>query len=281
MQLPALSPSSPSRGSSQASLSSASHSASLSPTHFDPSVHEPNSVGASPDAVRDWPFDVGSPDSQYPSSLQPYYTLSSTTGVDPFDPSFLANDGTGLLSNNCAAGYPFVHASNDGGFLPALVPAPALDHGYLPYASNFDTASFSTGEIQDSISFNDDLFSNPIGYPSQPTPNMFPNASVPMNQALPATFQASLSMTAMQPAPNIQANIQSVFRNQKHHCLWPAGCTKSFTRISDLERHWYSVHLGQKHHCTWFGCSDNQGKGFCRLEKLRKHQEDYHGFVLV
>ncbi|KAF8857969.1 hypothetical protein BDZ45DRAFT_409479 [Acephala macrosclerotiorum] len=90
--------------------------------------------------------------------------------------------------------------------------------------------------------------------------------------SLPDTHEASSSASA---------NIQSELRNSKHHCLWLAGCSKSFTRPSDLERHWHSVHLGERHHCSWFGCGNNQGRGFCRLEKLRKHQKGVHGVILA
>jgi hypothetical protein len=57
-------------------------------------------------------------------------------------------------------------------------------------------------------------------------------------------------------------------------------CTESFARPSDLNRHWQSVHLGIKYHCDyWLGCPNNGGKGYCRLEKLRTHQREKHGFA--
>jgi hypothetical protein len=56
-------------------------------------------------------------------------------------------------------------------------------------------------------------------------------------------------------------------------------CTETFARSSDLDRHWRSVHLGIKYHCFWPGCPNNRGKGYCRLEKLRTHQREKHGFA--
>jgi hypothetical protein len=57
-------------------------------------------------------------------------------------------------------------------------------------------------------------------------------------------------------------------------------CTESFARPNDLNRHWQSVHLGIKYHCDyWLGCPNNGGKGYCRLEKLRTHQREKHGFA--
>ncbi|PMD21161.1 hypothetical protein NA56DRAFT_645863 [Hyaloscypha hepaticicola] len=57
-------------------------------------------------------------------------------------------------------------------------------------------------------------------------------------------------------------------------------CSESFARPSDLNRHVQSLHLGIKYHCDfWLGCPNNGGKGYCRLEKLRTHQREKHGFA--
>jgi hypothetical protein len=64
---------------------------------------------------------------------------------------------------------------------------------------------------------------------------------------------------------------------QRTPCPW-IGCSESFVRSTDVQRHWDSVHLGIKHHCDWPGCPNNGGKGYCRLEKLRTHQRQKHGF---
>ncbi|KAF4633680.1 hypothetical protein G7Y89_g4422 [Cudoniella acicularis] len=63
-------------------------------------------------------------------------------------------------------------------------------------------------------------------------------------------------------------------------CSWE-GCQESFARAADLQRHIESVHYGIKYHCAWFGCSNNGGKGYCRLEKLRTHQRQKHGYALL
>lgn len=67
---------------------------------------------------------------------------------------------------------------------------------------------------------------------------------------------------------------------QRTPCPW-LGCTESFARTTDVNRHVDSVHFGIKHHCYWQGCPDNAGKGYCRLEKLRTHQRQKHGFTWV
>jgi hypothetical protein len=66
----------------------------------------------------------------------------------------------------------------------------------------------------------------------------------------------------------------------RNYCEWSL-CMESFTRVSDLERHIQSVHLGIKWHCDWFDCGNNRGNGYCRLEKLRRHQKEKHGFSWV
>lgn len=63
-------------------------------------------------------------------------------------------------------------------------------------------------------------------------------------------------------------------------CTW-FGCSESFARHTDLDRHLQAVHYGIKHHCGWPGCANNRGKGYCRLEKLRTHQKEKHGYALV
>jgi hypothetical protein len=80
---------------------------------------------------------------------------------------------------------------------------------------------------------------------------------------------------------SLAMSVQGAMQGHRNHCPWPAGCNESFTRLSDLERHWQSVHLEIKYHCYWIGCHDNHGKGYCRLEKLKAHQKDKHGATLV
>ncbi|KAF8867234.1 hypothetical protein BDZ45DRAFT_734498 [Acephala macrosclerotiorum] len=59
-----------------------------------------------------------------------------------------------------------------------------------------------------------------------------------------------------------------------HHC---DRCGRTFARPPDLQRHIDGVHLRIRHHCHEAGCSNNHGRGYCRLEKLRKHVLDVHG----
>lgn len=212
--------------------------------------------------------------------------MISTAGIDTFDPTFMVNDGSGLLSDFNATESSFATAANNDGFMPA--PTPDYGQIHLPWMNPAGSDNYQENEFASFSPFNQfngtangTQLLNPAAYPGAFSGNFDPNLSMTMNPAPQSAFHQTFNMPTMQPAPAVQVNIQSVFRNQKHQCLWSAGCTKSFTRMGDLERHWISVHLGQKHHCTWFGCSDNQGKGFCRLEKLRKHQKDCRGFALV
>ena len=64
----------------------------------------------------------------------------------------------------------------------------------------------------------------------------------------------------------------------KWQCLYPA-CTKYFTRPSDCKRHITTVHSKIRHHCALPGCptGNNNGRGYCREEKLKSHWLKNHG----
>lgn len=64
---------------------------------------------------------------------------------------------------------------------------------------------------------------------------------------------------------------------RKPKTLYCPHCELKFARVSDLQRHINGVHLRIRHHCRAKGCGNNHGKGYCRLEKLRKHVLDVHG----
>jgi hypothetical protein len=70
---------------------------------------------------------------------------------------------------------------------------------------------------------------------------------------------------------------KTIVSRKKRVCC--SQCSESFTRIADLERHYQNIHLRIRHHCFWPGCGNNRGKGYIRMEKLRRHQQEMHGFA--
>ncbi|KAH8648787.1 hypothetical protein BGZ60DRAFT_534926 [Tricladium varicosporioides] len=51
-------------------------------------------------------------------------------------------------------------------------------------------------------------------------------------------------------------------------------CSRSFTRVYDLQRHWVSLHSGQA--LRWI-CTYCDGKrSYCRKEKLKRHLREHH-----
>lgn len=86
----------------------------------------------------------------------------------------------------------------------------------------------------------------------------------------------NMNLSALMPQPAQLATMGK----PRTGCTW-YGCNESFARHTDLDRHVQAVHYGIKHHCTWLGCANNHGKGYCRLEKLRTHQKEKHGYALV
>lgn len=99
------------------------------------------------------------------------------------------------------------------------------------------------------------VYSDGPGFPGE-YPQSFPNLSLPMNPLPQSGFGSNQVPFQRQSCPS---------------------CFESFTRTSDLDRHYQSVHLQIKHHCFWPGCHNNRGKGYCRLEKLKTHQREKHG----
>jgi hypothetical protein len=66
--------------------------------------------------------------------------------------------------------------------------------------------------------------------------------------------------------------------SEKILCIY-GGCTKTFTRTADLDRHALNVHNRVGHHCQVPGCINNKGKGYCRADKLKDHMWKKHGRV--
>jgi len=135
-----------------------------------------------------------------------------------------------------------------GGLIPLLTP----DRQFLQFEQSYPTVSGSFGSKGD-----------------------VPNPASFMQPGL--SFQNSLQMPylVVPTLPNF------VFPNpapQRTPCPW-ITCSETFVRATDVNRHIEAVHLGIKHHCIWIGCSNNRGNGYCRLEKLKSHQRQKHGFV--
>jgi len=139
--------------------------------------------------------------------------------------------------------------------------------GYDPAA---DGRIYAVGDVPLSI---------PNTFQSNSTNIMgFPSATL----TGPLTERVNSNYSMVMGYPTAPANNFHLHRAQ---CSWP-NCTESFARTTDVGRHIQSVHYGIKHHCYWIEangapCSNNRGNGYCRLEKLRSHQRQKHGFTLV
>ncbi|CAG8977503.1 hypothetical protein HYALB_00009337 [Hymenoscyphus albidus] len=103
-------------------------------------------------------------------------------------------------------------------------------------------------------------------YDIQPSVDNMNAVAMPLYSATPGTDF---------PFPILQGPVTPKPRTPCQYCM------ETFTRVPDLARHIQSVHMGIKHHCTYPGCPNNRGKGYCRLEKLRTHQKEKHGFALM
>jgi hypothetical protein len=186
-------------------------------------------------------------------------------GVTPVDssPGFDQSQTNGGVSS-------FGGQSMDGGFLAGNVLPPNFNNqegDSYPFANQamtqipmYDPVAFhggsdrlSPGGMQSFPSM--PMYSNGPDFPGvyqQP----FSNISLPMNPLPQSGFGSNQVPFQRQPCPS---------------------CFESFTRTSDLDRHYQSVHLQIKYHCFWPGCHNNRGKGYCRLEKLKTHQREKHG----
>ncbi|KAN0095284.1 hypothetical protein V8E51_015995 [Hyaloscypha variabilis] len=99
-----------------------------------------------------------------------------------------------------------------------------------------------------------------------PIPSVWSPPQIPADQSFMSYNNPYLmSPQTMSPSP---------FPIQRTPCPL---CPQTFTRPSDLTRHYTSVHLGIKHHCFYPGCDNNRGNGYCCAEKLRTHQRERHG----
>ncbi|KAE9367877.1 hypothetical protein N431DRAFT_561734 [Stipitochalara longipes BDJ] len=117
------------------------------------------------------------------------------------------------------------------------------------------------------------------GFMGFPNPSMLP-PQMPLQMMPPQSMLLPPQATApQQPFPTLPLGT-SLYPQFSVLQRTPCSlCPLTFTRQSDLDRHYTSVHLGIKHHCFYPGCSNNRGNGYCRLEKLRTHQREKHGFA--
>lgn len=182
-------------------------------------------------------------------------------GHHPVTQSFASNmgaqsqDNPGVDSN----GGNWNENNNDIGTV--LVEFPQADW-YSPSGISIDDATLTTTSIGPLLPTNGDMFNTTI----TPMASMDEQMVFANNTNAPAAgFQF----------PMMQGPVALKPRTPCQYCMG------TFTRASDLARHIQSVHLGIKHHCSFPSCPNNRGKGYCRLEKLRTHQKEKHGFTLV
>lgn len=158
-------------------------------------------------------------------------------------------------------------------------PSDAVGHNcFNGPANNPPSMGIQDGHLNTPFGYTDVQAANlPIGYQAYAVQNE-------MNWG--ASFEDFGQTTSMQPFPAFPSNFSNTGIPfgypipQRTPCAWPM-CSESFARQSDLQRHMDSVHLGIKHHCFWPGCSNNRGNGYCRLEKLRTHQKQKHGYAFA
>lgn len=243
--------------------------------------------------------------------LEPSIDASHDNGLGLFQSLRSSNDAINLHQvegNNGIETYPvgvdFQHPmsrANDlvdaqqgirGGFLPQNhwtgYPSPAPNPAHSQVSSvgsehvntglfNGIQSEFVAGFMGGVNPFNNDVFSGSVG---APLIQVNGNVMEPPYGVNAGT--SSLIHPAIQPIINTTSfpfgPVNPI--QQRRPCPW-TGCSESFVRSSDVRRHWDSVHLGIKHHCSSIGCPNNGGKGYCRLEKLRTHQRQKHGYTWV
>jgi hypothetical protein len=177
-----------------------------------------------------------------PVDSSPDFDQSQTNGgVSGFGGFLAGNVLPPNFNNQEDDSYPFANQ--------AMTQMPM--HDPVPFHGGSD--QLSQGSMQ-SLQ-NMPMYSNGPGFPDV-YPQLFPNISLPMNPLPQSGFGSNQVHFQRQPCPS---------------------CFESFTRTSDLDRHYQSVHLQIKYHCFWPGCHNNRGKGYCRLEKLKTHQREKHG----
>jgi hypothetical protein len=210
---------------------------------------------------------------QSPNGPESLSTSTATSGVDGFPNFSASNLGNNNLTSTSvfstaswqhaavhdravATGHPIVDMGNSAlefdCYAPNSMYSPVPDHaratGFFPQQGLRDTNAQNNAGFQ--------------GQYTMPAPTTMQ----------PQLFPGMITGTAPYYLPTLVPAVQ------RTPCSF---CAESFARPGDLDRHWQSVHLGIKHHCFWLGCHNNRGKGYCRIEKLRTHQKQKHGFAWV
>jgi len=188
--------------------------------------------------------------------LSPSSLISLTDPVSAFSStlSSLADDQThqGCIFHPTTTMTPFNAKFNWNPFV-------TFDHNVITYSTQSDYVSSTSNPSYC-------LNTNALHFPAEPS----------LGEGSFIAHEASVIQLALNfPHPPPTRPISN-----RHLCPWPSGCTESFTRRSDLERHWQSVHFRIRYHCFIPVCGNNHGKGYCRFEKLRSHQREKHGFHL-
>ncbi|KAL9111727.1 MAG: hypothetical protein Q9187_007880, partial [Circinaria calcarea] len=112
----------------------------------------------------------------------------------------------------------------------------------------------------------------------------FNNLTSPTNAALrtyptPTTgtcsnITASIGQPVAIRPTNVVAATPSINSNGRFTCTH-TGCTTTFTRIRDRDRH-MGKHSSRQHDCPINGCNRKGDKAFYRLDKLYDHQRQKH-----
>jgi hypothetical protein len=93
-----------------------------------------------------------------------------------------------------------------------------------------------------------------------------------------AIYAAPSVFNAQDLANNVAIMLESAAPAELISCVYN-GCTKTFTRTADLDRHVLNVHNRIGHNCQVPDCSNNKGKGYCRADKLKEHMWKKHKLV--
>jgi hypothetical protein len=190
--------------------------------------------------------------------------------LEPFNGNRSSCDAVAAVNYTSYPSYPVGHS--DGASSPKLGDSvdsghPGFPHLALPYNLNGDgTVYENTGILFPEDFFShldkqDSVLSSPpgFGHDAAQAIGLYP----PHRQGL---------------ANDAMSTVGTGEPSEKILCIY-GGCTKTFSRTADLDRHVLSVHNRVGHNCQVPDCSNNKGKGYCRPDKLKEHMWKKHGLV--
>lgn len=189
-------------------------------------------------------------------------------------------DGDGVLQQSHSTGHPY------NSLTVYTSPAPYAPHPPAYLVGNEYTISEPVNGLPDGAFGGSmggaDRFINGVFHGSMNASSARPDDFIEAPLYTDQGSQSCLIQPPFQPSLNILPFSSGPINpiQQRTQCPW-LGCSESFVRSTDVQRHWDAVHLNIRFHCFWIGCPNNGGKGYCRLEKLRSHQRRKHGFALM